>query len=472
MESSLAKGSSVPRISFAPVVFGLRSAATSRASGFGETGDERELAGADFRGEGAGEEEFLVGHAAGGDDGDLFRGDGLEFRGGGFQRVGPGDRAVLGAVLDERLGEAGLAVDVVEIQAVRIRHPARVHLVVLARGDAVDLVAAGPDGDVGAGAAVHVDGRGFLEEPDAHLEAEVVGGQRADRADVGGVERVVGIQQAVRMDGERGVGAALGEAEHRIAGDFVHEADAAAAHDAALVVEPDARADIDVFRLFHLHVHEARNAAAVLDGLFLEAAFAGLVADRAIERVVDEEEFHHALAAFFDEFAGGADAHVFGNRVGAGDDRARHPADGFVAVFVPLRLLAGRGAGRHAHLHEAHPAVSGRTELRMVTIVGNDGSRLAAGLDHPCAFGKLVPDAVDLDVDHAFFGRKVFGQCQFRSRRRCVAHGFKEKPDAVLNIVRRGRAGLCRHVPYPASVLSEKFHKRPIPGQIPAVRSG
>ena len=42
--------------------------------------------------------------------------------------------------LDERFGEAGLAVDVVEIQAVRIRHPARVHLVVLARGDAVDLV--------------------------------------------------------------------------------------------------------------------------------------------------------------------------------------------------------------------------------------------------------------------------------------------------------------------------------------------
>ena len=43
--------------------------------GFGETGDQRELVGAEFRGEGAGEEEFLIGHAAGGDDGDLLRGD-------------------------------------------------------------------------------------------------------------------------------------------------------------------------------------------------------------------------------------------------------------------------------------------------------------------------------------------------------------------------------------------------------------
>ena len=308
-------------------------------------------------------------------------------------------------------------------------------------------VAAGPDGDVGAGAAIDVDGRGFLEEPDPHLETEVVGGQCADRANVGGIERVVRIQQAAGMDGERGVGAALGEAKHRIAGHLVHEADAAAAHDAALVVEPDARADIDVFRLFHLHIHEARNAAAVFDRVFLEAAFAGLVADRAIERVVDEQKLHHALAAFFHDFAGGADAHVFRNRIGAGDHRAGDPADVFVAVFVPLGFLAGCGAGRHAHLDEAHPAVSGGAQLRVVTIVGNDGAGCPAGLDHPRALGKLVPNAVDLDVDHAFFGRKVFRQCQFRSCRRCVAHGFKRKPDAVVSSsggVRRDYVGTFR----------------------------
>jgi hypothetical protein len=33
----------------------------------------------------------------------------------------------------------------------------------------------------------------------------------------------------------------------------------------------------------------------------------------------------------------------------------------------------------------------------------------------------------------------------------------------VINIVRRDRAGLCGHVPYPASVLSEKFPHRFLP---------
>jgi hypothetical protein len=37
-------------------------------------------------------------------------------------------------------------------------------------------------------------------------------------------------------------------------------------------------------------------AAAIGDGLVLEVAFAALVADRAIERMVDQQEFHHALA--------------------------------------------------------------------------------------------------------------------------------------------------------------------------------
>ena len=99
------------------------------------------------------------------------------------------------------------------------------------------------------------------------------------------------------------------------------------------------------FGFFTFMSDEARNAAAVLDGLFLEAAFAGLVADRAIERVIDEQELHHALAAFLDEFAGGADAHVFGDRVGAGDHRARHPADRLVAVLVVLGFLAGASGG-------------------------------------------------------------------------------------------------------------------------------
>ena len=224
------------------------------------------------------------------------------------------------------------------------------------------------------------------------------------------------------MDGQGGVGAALGEAEDRIAGDFVHEADAAAAEDAALVVEADAGADIDVFGLFHLVIGEAGAAAAVFDGVFLEAAFAGLVADRAIEGVVDEEELHDALAAGFDQLAAGADAHVFGDGIGAGDDRAWHPTDRFVAIGIALRLLARGGAGRHAHLDQAHAAVARRAELRVVAVVWHDDTGLAAGFDHAGSFGEAVPCAIDLDVDHAGLRRLILGQFGFQGRRRGVVH--------------------------------------------------
>lgn len=113
------------------------------------------------------------------------------------------------------------------------------------------------DENVGAGSAIYVDGGGFLEEPDAHLEAEVIGCECADGADIGGVERVVVIEEAAGMNGESGVGAALSEAEDGIVSDFIHEADAAGAHDAAFIIEANARADIDVFRLFDFHVDKA-----------------------------------------------------------------------------------------------------------------------------------------------------------------------------------------------------------------------
>ena len=65
----------------------------------------------------------------------------------------------------------------VEAKSVTVRHPGRVDLVVFARRDAEDFVAAGPDRGVAAGAAVEIDALGFLEEPNTHLKAEVVGGQ-------------------------------------------------------------------------------------------------------------------------------------------------------------------------------------------------------------------------------------------------------------------------------------------------------
>ncbi len=103
------------------------------------------------------------------------------------------------------------------------------------------------------------------------------------------------------MGGEDGVATAIDEAEDVVFRDLLREANAARAKNAALVVERDARAELDVFRLLHFILEETRILAAVLDAELLEAAFSGLVADRAIERVINEQEFHHPTPAFLDQ---------------------------------------------------------------------------------------------------------------------------------------------------------------------------
>ena len=103
------------------------------------------------------------------------------------------------------------------------------------------------------------------------------------------------------MRGEHGIAAAIDKAKHIILCDFLAEPNAARAENATLVVERDARPELDVFRFLHLVFEETRLARAVLDAEFLQSAFAGLIANGTIERMVDEQEFHHAALTFFHE---------------------------------------------------------------------------------------------------------------------------------------------------------------------------
>ena len=97
---------------------------------------------------------------------------------------------------------------------------------------------------------------------------------------------------------QHGVTAAVGKSEHIVLGNFVAKSNATRAQNAALVVERNSRAELHRLRLLHLVFEKAGAARAVLNAELLELAFARLVADRAIERMIDEQEFHHPLATF------------------------------------------------------------------------------------------------------------------------------------------------------------------------------
>src|SRR5690606_33704418 len=89
----------------------------------------------------------------------------------------------------------------------------------------------------------------------------------------------------------------------------------------------------------------ARTVTAVADSLILKIALAALVADRAVQRVVDEQELHHPFAGLLDHRRVSEDLLTFGGRQGA-------------------RSLRLRRSG--LHLDQAHPAVAGDGQALVV----------------------------------------------------------------------------------------------------------
>src|SRR4029077_14358604 len=140
---------------------------------------------------------------------------------------------------------------------------------------------------VRAEGVVRRDGLAPRKLPGARAVAERLRGQRTHRTDVDHVAGELGFDRAADERDDLGVLAAAGEAELHHAGDLLAEAHAARALDAAAhLLGGDQRAELfsGNHALFFLI---ARIAVAVADREVLQLALAALVADRAVERVVD-----------------------------------------------------------------------------------------------------------------------------------------------------------------------------------------
>ena len=132
-----------------------------------------------------------------------------------------------------------------------------------------------------------------LDVPRARAEAVRARGQRADRAEL---DDVAAERRDVRVAVERAderVRAALVQDQLVVLGDLLREAHAAVAEDAALAVDRDQRRELERLLEVALGLDEARRAGAPAVGDVLQRALAALVADRAVERVVDQQELDH-----------------------------------------------------------------------------------------------------------------------------------------------------------------------------------
>ncbi len=134
-----------------------------------------------------------------------------------------------------------------------------------------------------------------MQVPGAGLEPVGGGGQGAHRADLDGVAREVGAEGKIGEGVHLGVVAAVPELDERVAGDLVGEAGAAGAEDAPLPVQQHQVGDRDRLLEVPLLLDEAALSGTVGHGLVLEGTLASLVADRAVEGMIDEEELEDAL---------------------------------------------------------------------------------------------------------------------------------------------------------------------------------
>ena len=143
-----------------------------------------------------------------------------------------------------------------KIQTAVIAHPSRIYIVVLARSLAIDNVLTAANQGIAAGGAAGADTFGLLQEPDPHLEPEIGAGERANRTDVNGVERVIAVQHSSRMSGQIGMTPAAGETQHIIVSHFFHEADTSGTEDATFIVQGNPGSEVDVLWFLDLFFKE------------------------------------------------------------------------------------------------------------------------------------------------------------------------------------------------------------------------
>ncbi len=248
----------------------------------------------------------------------------------------PGDR--LGELLGRRRLEAARSADeaaqvaiagadVVVREAPAVAQPALVDLGVVAREHAPHAVLAHGAPGVAADGALPAHARDVVDLPGPRVEAVHGRGERADRAEldhVAGEATAVGLLLERRDDRAR---AALARDQLLVLGDVLREAGAAVAEDAALAVERDQRRDRERLLVGALVEVEARVAGPVAVGQVLQRALAALVADGAVERVVEEDELEHRLLALGRALRARVHLHAVGGGHRAGRLQLRHALD-------------------------------------------------------------------------------------------------------------------------------------------------
>ena len=318
---------------------------------------------------------------------------GLQPGDGGVDGLGPARDLQDPVAPDQRPGQAVLAASRDETETPLVTEPFLVHLGGIARLVALDLVVPVVGADLAAARAVVAGGGGRLQVEGPRLEAVGRRGERTHRADLHDVAGEVGIVGVLLVEPDLLQRAAFHQRDERVAGDLLREPGAAGAQHAAFAVEEDLRGDVDRLRVGAFHPAVTRLAVPVAERLVLQGALAALVADGAVERVVDQQQLQDALLGAFRHGRAdlGAHHHALGNRHGAG-------GLGFGETAAVARV---------GDLDQALPAGPDGVEQRMVAEPGNGGADHLGGPDDEGSLRDADRDVVDGEGDEIRFRRHL-----------------------------------------------------------------
>jgi hypothetical protein len=214
------------------------------------------------------------------------------------------------------------------------------------------------DIDAATRAATGTDAVFGFQPPDALLVQEVLAAQRTNRTEVDHVAGEFIVARVTREDIDLFVSSAADDLQFGRSTDLARESHAARTHDAAVGEQRDLIADVVLIGLNVLGLLQTAVAATVFVAVVLQPAFTGLIADGAIERMVEKEVFEGRLLGVLDLLAV------------RNDDRA----------VLHRSLAAGKQLGLHhnravgllvTHLDKAHAATGNDRQVMMVAVVGD-----------------------------------------------------------------------------------------------------
>ena len=274
--------------------------------------------------------------------------------------IGPLDRlpgrSLRRAILGRK--QPGRIVQMVPAVAAVVAHPPLIDVGIFARFEAVDriLIVFGENRAARGTAAAHI--RLALQKPDPLLVEEVLVAQGPHRTEIDDVAGEFVVEREAGEDIDLLLRAPIDHHQFARPRHLPGKPHAAGAHDAAINEERDGRAHIAAAAVESVDIGPALGLP-MFEVVVLQQAFPRFVADRAVDRMVDQEGLLDPCPALLDQRAFGDDhGAILGGRLAARNQLGHH------------RHFAGGRVAR-AGFNEAHATTGHHGKPGMPAIVRN-----------------------------------------------------------------------------------------------------